>query len=142
MKAHNVSMIIFVHDSLEVKTMMKIRGWERYQFLIDYRHRQASSKPRCSFRYSWLKTILNAVQSRPGATIAQQPQASYCKENRGSSVCKGRVILSFQIVLRGKYAILWSNMSLQFVLLQVPFLTGLHGFGEIRTMFAAEVCRY
>ena len=41
MKAHNVSMIIFV-DSLEVKTMMKIRGWERYQFLIDYRHRQVS----------------------------------------------------------------------------------------------------
>jgi hypothetical protein len=28
------------------------------------------------------------------------------------------------------------------VLLQVPFLSGLQGFGEIRTLFAAEVCNF
>ena len=31
--------------SLDITTMFKIRAWERYQFLIDYEHEQASRLP-------------------------------------------------------------------------------------------------
>ncbi len=116
---------------LDSRTMFKIREWERFQFGIDYQHHQVWSNQ---------DSLIDHIMNLP---LLQHKKIL---ERTIPDVLKLSIARRIENKLFSKVWILregWCAFSLRIwisVGFQISFLVGLREMGEIKTLFAAEVC--
>jgi hypothetical protein len=70
---------------LDINTMFKVREWERYKFMIDYEHWQASDSPAPKWEArAWCTAdgLTAAAPTNLGAQTARKSEVVNSKEDR------------------------------------------------------------
>ena len=78
---------------LTLDTMLRVREWERYKFLVDYEHRQVRRTSivdnlNRNFADMW-RFCSGIAKGYSSEAIARDIEALHCPENRRQSLFKG-----------------------------------------------------
>ena len=115
---------------LNVSTMYNVRQWERFQFLMDYEHKQVFFTPD-QLGYFLGPKVLFFFSTRRFCSRLFQMRWSFRLPTRLKTISSPRS--------RSPKCFHFVSFFQSPCVLQITFLLGLGDIGELRTLFAAEV---